>query len=84
MTFDWTISVGNLVVIMGGLYSFVRVGMNVRDSIRTLTVAIGSKENGDGLWGVVTELRENHGRLSGEVTSHREWILQHDARTPKM
>lgn len=79
MTLDWTFRISDLLVLGGGILSFVWMAIHVRDSIRDLTQAVGSRKTNDGLWGVVTDLKRDHSQLREEVTSHREWILQHDA-----
>lgn len=69
MTFDWTISVSDVLLFGGGVFAFVRVFMTVRDSLRDLSTAVGHAEPPSGLIGDVRAIQ-------AEQQQQREWLIR--------
>lgn len=79
MTIDWTFRVSDVLSIGGGVLAFIWMTIHIRDSIRDLARAVGTRESGEGLWGIVSELKNAHEQTDREVRLHRDWIIRHDA-----
>lgn len=79
MTIDWTFRISDVLTISGGVMAFVWMTIHIRDSIRDLSRAVGSRESREGLWEIVSGLKDVHADVHREVMSHREWIIRHDA-----
>ena len=73
-TFDWTIHVSDVVVFVAGLIAFVRVFMTIRDTMRDVSLKIGTKAPPDGLLGDVVGLQH-------ETRKHRDRLIALEVET---
>jgi len=60
---DWTINVSDVVWALGVLYASLRIGLQIRDSIRDLTAAMASLR---------LDVDDHEMRLD----KHNEWLIQ--------
>lgn len=67
--FDPTIKLGDVLLIGGGIIAFVKMFFVMRDAIRDLTKAVGSKEPRDGLLGDMVAIKE-------EQEQHNAWLIE--------
>lgn len=75
MAIDWTLDVGNLLVMAGGIISFFGGAIMVRDSLRDMQKTIGSEEHKTGLFGKIADHDSKLVELSKGHRLHRDWLI---------
>lgn len=66
--FDTTIHLSDVIVMGGGIVAFITTFLSIRDAIRDLKNAVGTKDPPVGLLGDVEDLKE-------ESRQHRDWLI---------
>jgi hypothetical protein len=80
--FDYSISLSDILIFMGGLIAFLKVSVGVRDSMRDMARQIGSKDPPDGLLGDVQGLKyEARKRRDGEIELRAQLGMKQQDRT---
>lgn len=80
MTIDWTIDVGTMLVMGGGILSFLWAAITVRDSLRDMRSAIGTNEPRTGILGALADHDSKIVDLSRATHRHREWLIEMNAK----
>ena len=69
MTFDWTINLGEVLLVGGGIVAFLKVFLSMRDSHVEVVRVLGKEEPPSGVVGDVKHIRI-------EQQEHREWLIR--------
>ena len=81
MRIDWSIDVGNMLVMGGGILSFIWAAVTVRDSVRDMRTAIGTHEPRTGILGAIDDHDSKLLDLTKMSHRHREWLIEINAKS---
>lgn len=70
---DWTISFSDVVLFGGGILTFLKIFLSMRDMIRDLTTVVGKDNPPSGLVGEIRTVRT-------QQSLHHEWLVDLRAR----
>ena len=78
---DWTINVGNVLVMAGGIGSFLWGSIKVRDAMRDMRAAIGTPDHPRaGILGTLATHGEGIAELDKVTRRQREWLIEMNAK----